>query len=146
MLSATPAVPLCDCNSKGEELPLTSMCQLLCLLFSLSGAQYIIPCKLLSLPKEKEINQKTFPLRKRNKSNFLPNSQDLKCSHNNHIYTWVANDPFKTLSPAMSLFWLVIPIFHFSAEPKIKQYFCLLFHFENILYPTSKINVLDLCF
>ena len=97
---------------------------------------------------------------------FIP--QDLKYSH-----TIISAPGMQlTLPPDLSLFWLAVfhdtfslikidilafslsflfllvkkkqlHIFLFSAQPKIKRYFRL-FHFNNILYYSSKINVLIL--
>ena len=81
-----------DRYSKEEEFPPTSMYQLLGPLSAVGG--HLTPmtsCKLHSLPKTKK---QTFPSKKRNKSTFSLNSQDPKCSHNDHICTWVAIDSF----------------------------------------------------
>ena len=85
-------VTLHDCYPKGRRFP--SLPHVSCC--ALSHCEHVTmshQANYLVFWREK-INQKLFHQRKRNKSNFLSSSQDLKCFYNNHICTWVAIDHF----------------------------------------------------
>ena len=142
---------LWDHCSKGERFPLTSTCLLLCLslqwaTLSVTWSVYHITQSILKVWNFSHQKFTSAP-----GSQLTPLS-DLICLAYHCFSFAVFSDTFSTiiyiLSKTFSLFSFelkkkTIPIFCFFAQPKIKQYF-LLFHFDNILYHSSKINVLVL--